>query len=81
MVTRLTPHGLLSEKQYDFRFSKPVADVLTALTEFAYQALDYNGEARVVAPDISKALNRFWHSGLLYMFNGYNVSGRIFDLI
>lgn len=35
------------------RFSSSTADVLTAISEFAYQTLDKNGKARDVALDIS----------------------------
>lgn len=55
LIKHLTSHGVLSNKEYGFRYSKSTADILTIITERVYQALDRNGVALVVALDISKA--------------------------
>ena len=34
-----------------------------------------------MALDISKALDRVWHAGLLHKFKSYGISGQIFGLI
>ena len=34
-----------------------------------------------MAPDISKAVDRNWHAGLLYKLKFYGISGQIFSLI
>ncbi len=81
VVNHLTSHNLLSDKQYGFRYARSTADVLTAITETVYQALQNNGEARAVALDISKAFDRVWHAGLLRKLQGYAVTGQLFDLI
>lgn len=36
----LTTNYLLSDEQYGFRFVRSTADLLTALTEYVYQAID-----------------------------------------
>lgn len=51
------------------------------MTEFSCQAINKNVEARVVALDISKALGRVWHASLLHRLKGYDVTGRLLDLI
>lgn len=41
-----------------FRFTLSTADVLKAITEYVYLALDNNGEARTMALDILKVFSR-----------------------
>ncbi|CAE1168972.1 unnamed protein product [Acanthosepion pharaonis] len=81
VVNHLTSHDLLSDKKYGFRFARSTADVLTAITETVYQALQNNEEARAVALDISKAFDRVSYVGLLRKLQGYGIPGRLFDLI
>ncbi|CAE1315900.1 unnamed protein product [Acanthosepion pharaonis] len=81
VINHLTSHNLLSDKQYSFRFARSTADVLTAITETVYRALQNNGEARAVALDISKAFDRFWHAGLLRKLQGYGITCRLYNLI
>lgn len=55
--------------------------MLTVVNEFVCRALDKNGEAQVVALDMTKAFERFWHARLTYKLIGLGLSGRIFHLI
>lgn len=63
LVMHLTSHGLLPDKQNGFHFSSSTADRLSFITDFLYQALDRNVEARVVALDISMVFGGVWHAG------------------
>lgn len=45
--------------------------MLIVITEFVFQALDLNGDVRVLALNISKAFSRVWHTELLDKFKGY----------
>lgn len=55
--------------------------MLTAITEFVYQALDKNDEAQAVALVMSMVFDRVWHAGLLYKLQSYGITGRIFGYI
>lgn len=78
LVKHSTSHDLLSDKEYNFHFSRPTVDVLAVITEFVYPALYMNDEAWAVALDILKAFDRLWNAGLLLKYKSYAVSGRIF---
>lgn len=43
LLKNRTPKGLLSDKQYIFRFSRSTADILTIIIKKAYQSLHKNG--------------------------------------
>lgn len=49
-------YGLLSDKQYGFRFSRYVANALTTINKL--ETLDKNDKAQLVTIDISKAFDR-----------------------
>lgn len=58
LVKDLNSHSLLLDKQYGFHFSMPTPNVLTAINEFVYYALDKNAKARAVTLDISKSVQQ-----------------------
>ena len=45
------------------------------------RGFDRSGATRAVALDISEALDRVWHAGLLHKLKSYGISGQIFGLI
>ena len=45
------------------------------------RAFNRSGATRAVALDISKAVNKVWHAGLLHELISYEILGQIFDLI
>ena len=57
--------GLFSDFQYGFRSSQSTADLLSVVSDTVARALNKSGATRAVALDISKALDRVWHAGLL----------------
>ena len=56
IVDHLENCGLFSDFQYG----------LTVVSNIIARAINKSGATRAVALDISKALNRVWHAGLLY---------------
>lgn len=54
--------GLFSDQEYDFRFTRSTADVLTIIATSNYHARDKNGEVRAVTFDISNDIDRFCHT-------------------
>ena len=64
-----------------FRSSRPAADVLTVVSDTTVMAFDSSGTTRAVPLDISKALDRVWHAGLLHKLKSYRISGCMFGLI
>lgn len=50
LVKHPTTHGLLSYKQYGFRYSRATTDVLMVIDERIYQALYKNGEVMGTYP-------------------------------
>uniref|UniRef100_T2M7Y8 Man(5)GlcNAc(2)-PP-dolichol translocation protein RFT1 n=1 Tax=Hydra vulgaris TaxID=6087 RepID=T2M7Y8_HYDVU len=81
LTSHLESNKLLSDNQCGFRSSRSTADLLTAVTERFYCALDGGGEARAIALDISKAFDKAWHAGLLHKLASYGVSGKVFEII
>ena len=64
IVDHLKKGGLFSDFQYGFRSSRATADLFTVVPDRVARALNNSGATRAVALDISKALDRVWHTGL-----------------
>ena len=45
------------------------------------RALNRSGATRAVALDMSKAVDRVWHAGIVHILKSYGISGQIFSLI
>ena len=67
--------------QNGFRSSWSTADLPAVVSDRIARAFNRSGATRVVALDISKAFDRFWHAGLLHKLKSYGISGQIFGLI
>ena len=78
IVDRLEKCGLFSDFQYGFKSSQSAADLLTVVSD---RAFNRSGATRAVALDISKAFDRVWHTGLLHKLKSYGISGQIFGLM
>ena len=81
IVDHLEKYGLFSDFQYGFRSSRSTADLLTVVSDRIARALNRSEATRAVAFDISKALDRVWHAGLLHKLKSYGILGQIFGLI
>ena len=58
-------NNLLSDHQYGFRQARSTGDLLAYAVHACSSALESYGERRVISLDISKAIDRVWHKGLL----------------
>ena len=58
IVDHLEKYGLFSDFQYDFRFSRSTADLITVVSDKIARAFNRFGATRAVALDISKAFDR-----------------------
>ena len=81
IVDHLDKCGLFYDFQYGFRYSRPIADLLTVVSARIARVFNKSGATRAVALDISKAFNRVWHAGLLHKRKSYGISGQISGLI
>ena len=81
IVNHLEKRGLFSDFQYGFRSSQSTADLLIVVSDRIARAFNKSEATRPVALDISKALNRVWHAGLLHKLTSCGISGQIFGLI
>ena len=67
--------------QYGFRSSGSTADLLAVVFDRIARAFNRSSATQAVALDISKALDRVWHAGLLHKLTSYGISCQIFGLI
>ena len=54
---------------------------LTVASDRISRAFNRSRTTEAVMLGISKALDRIWHSCLIYILRSYGISGRVFDLI
>ena len=81
IVDHLEKCVFFSDFQYSFRSSRSTPDLLTVVSDRIARAFNKSGATGAVAPDISKAFDRVWHTGLLHKLKSDGVSGQIFGLI
>ena len=81
IVDHLEKCGHFTEFLYGFRSSRSTADLLIVVFDRIAKAFNRSGATRAVALDISKALDRVWHAGLLHKLKPSGISGQIFGLI
>ena len=73
IVDHLEKCGLFSYFQYGFTSSRSTADLLTIVSDRIARAFNRSGATRAVALDISKAVDRVWHAGLLHKLKSYGI--------
>ena len=81
IVDHLEKCSLFSDFQYGFRSSRSTADLLTVASDTISRAFNRSGATQAVAPDISKAFDKVWHTGLLHKLKSYGISDQTFSLI
>ena len=79
----LMEEKLLNPNQSGFRPSNSCINQLLAITHEIFDAFDCNPplEVRSVFLDISKALDKVWHEGLLYKLKSMGISGELYNLL
>ena len=78
IVDYLEKRGLFSDFQNGFKSSWSTADLLTVLSDRTAGAFNRSGATWAVVLEISKAVDRVWHTGLLRKLKSYGISGQIF---
>ena len=78
IIDHLEKCGLLSDFQYGFRSSWSTENLLAVVSDRIARAFNRSGATQAVALDISKALDRVWHAGLLHKLKS---QGKIFGPI
>ena len=73
IVGHLEKCGIFPDFQYGFRSSRSTADLLTVVSDRIARAFNRSGPTRAVAPDICKAFDRVWHTGLLHKLKSYGI--------
>ena len=81
IVDEIENCNFLPDFQYNFRFSRSTADLLTVISNRTARALNRTGATRVAASDIFKASDRVWHTSLLHRLKSYRISGQVFGLM
>ena len=81
VVDHLEKCDLFSDFKNGFSSSRSTAALLTAASDKNASAFNSSGTTRAVAIDISKALNRIWHAGLLHKITSYGISSQMSGLI
>ena len=72
IVDHLVKHSLFSDFQYGFKSSPSTGDLLAVVSDRVARSFYRSGATRAVALDISKAFDRFWHTGLLHKLKSWN---------
>ena len=74
--------AISSDFRYGFRFYGSTADLLTVVSDRTdTRAFNLSGATRTVTLDISKAIDRVWHAGLLHELKSCGISGQVLGLI
>ena len=73
--------GLFADFQNGFKSSWSAADLLTVVSDRIAGAFNRSVATWAVVLDISKNVDRVWHTGLLRKLKSYEISGQIFYLI
>ena len=81
IVYHLEKCGFFSDFQYGFRSSRSTVDLLPVVSDSIATAFNTSGATRAVALDISKAIDRVYHAGLLHKLKSYGISGQISNFI
>ena len=83
LYSHLDSHELLNSNQSGFRPGDSTVNQLISITHTIFKAFDCNPplDVRSVYLDISKALDRVWHDGLVYKLKRCGASGQLHSLI
>ena len=81
IVDYLEKCGLFADFQNGFKSSWSPADLLTVVSDRIAGAFNRSVATWAVVLDISKNVDRVWHTGLLRKLKSYEISGQIFYLI
>ena len=79
IYSHITHHSLQTDRQSGYRQHHSTKQQLLYLTHNLYKSLDKGHDFTAVYLDISKFLDRIWHSGLLYKCkNDFGITGKLY---
>ena len=81
MFELFSENELTFHNQLGFRPGDSCINQLLCITHDIYESLDDGLETRGVFLDISKAFDKVWHEGLLFMLKQNGISGNLLNVI
>ena len=69
--------AFFSDFQFGFKSSGSTADLLSVVSDRIARAFNRAGPTWAASLDISKALDRVWHAGVLHKVKSYGISGQV----
>ena len=81
MIKFFIENELISPNQSGFKPSDSCTNQLLAITHEIYKSFDEGFEVRGVFLDISKALDKVWHEGLIFKLKQNGISGNLINLL
>ena len=78
MYQYFVSNNLLNDCNSGFKKHDSTVNRLLALLDSIYRGLEERKDIILILLDISKALNKVWHPGLLYKLKQYGISGNLY---
>ena len=80
LIFLITNH-LISTNQSWFKLGDSSINQLLSITHGIYSSFDQGYEVRGVFLDISRAIDKIWHEGIIFKFKQNGISGKLLHLI
>ena len=81
MYNHFTSNNLISKNQSGFRPNDSVTNQLICLVDSVHSSLDINLGVRSLFRDMSKAFDKVWHEGLLFILKQNGINGELLNLL
>ena len=77
MQKHISDNNLLSPNQSGFCTGDPCINQLLSITYYIFHSFDEGMETRAIFLDISKAVDKVWHKGLIYKLQQYGFTRKL----
>ena len=81
MYELFTENNLISPNQSGFKPGASCINQLLSITHEIYKSFDNGLEVRGIFSDISKALDKVWHQGILHKLKQNGISGKLTNFL
>ena len=81
MYNHFTSNNLITKTQSGFRPNDPVTNQLICLVDSIHSSLDINLDVCSVFLDVSKALDKVWHEGILFKRKQNGINAKLLDFL
>ena len=81
MQKHISDNNLLSPNQSGFCTGDPSINQLLSITYYIFHSFDEGMETRAIFLDISKAVDKVWHKGLIYKLQQYGFTRKLLALL